>query len=269
MNHHPIRRPMFRILLAVVLLAGLISNCAKRDPNVLRIGMELTYPPFEMTNAEDEPDGISVRMSEALGEHLGRPIEIVNVGWDGIIAALRTGKIDLIISSMTKTAEREKSIAFSDPYVTNSLCTLVGKDSKIEGPEQLQTPGLRIAVKGETTGEAYVREHLPMAEMIRLDQASDCVLQVMQGKADAFVYDQITIYNSWKAHPESTRAILKPIRAESWAVGLRHGEDALREQVNAFLKKFRADEGFEALADRYMAEEKKAFEAQGIPFIFD
>ena len=158
--------------------------------------MELTYPPFEMTDAEDEPDGISVRMAEALSEHLGRPIEIVNVGWDGIIAALRTGKIDLIISSMTKTAEREKSIAFSDPYVTNSLCTLVGKDSSIEDPDQLKQAGLRIAVKGETTGEYYVSEQLPDATMIRLDQASDCVLQVMQGKADAFVYDQITIFNS-------------------------------------------------------------------------
>lgn len=252
-----------------IMLLALLGACQERDPHTLRIGMELTYPPFEMTNAEDEPDGISVRMAEALGEHLGRPIEIVNVGWDGIIAALRTGKIDLIISSMTKTAEREKSIAFSDPYVTNSLCTLVGKDSPIEDPSALAKPGTRIAVKAETTGEAYVSDALPQAEMIRLDQASDCVLQVMQGKADAFVYDQITIYNSWKAHPEQTRALLEPIRAESWAVGLRHGEDVLREQVNAFLQEFRSAQGFEKLAERYMAEEKKAFEEQGIPFIFD
>ena len=153
--------------------------------------------------------------------------------------------------------------------MTNSLCTLVGKDSSIEDPDQLKQAGLRIAVKGETTGEYYVSEQLPDATMIRLDQASDCVLQVMQGKADAFVYDQITIFNSWKAHPEETRAILKPIRAESWAIGLRHGDEALRDQVNAFLKDFRAKKGFESLTDRYMADEKKAFEAQGIPFIFD
>ena len=260
-----------RIALQLVVLASLAAlhgGCTKRDPNTLRIGMELTYPPFETTDAEGRPDGISVRMAEALGESLGRPIEIIDLGWDGIIAALRTGKIDLIISSMTKTPDREKSIAFSHPYATNSLCTLVGKDSPIRDPEQLKTPGLRVAVKGETTGEAYVTDHLPLAKMIRLDQASDCVLQVMQGKADAFVYDQITIYRSWKEHPETTRPILKPIRAESWAVGLRKGDDALRDQVNAFLEKFRAENGFEALVDQYMPEEKKAFEEQGIPFIF-
>ncbi len=262
---------MTKLLTALFLatLLALTSSCSKRDPNTLRIGMELSYPPFEMTNAQNEPDGISVRLAEALGEHLGRPIEIVDVGWDGIIAALRTGKIDLILSSMTKTEEREKSIAFSDPYVTNSLCTLVGKESPIQDPEDLKKPGVRIAVKGETTGEAYVNEYLPDAEVIRLDQASDCALQVMQGKADAFIYDQISIYKSWQAHPEATRAILKPIRAESWAIGLRHGEDALREEVNAFLAAFRAQNGFEALTDRYMAAEKKAFAEQGIPFIFE
>jgi len=257
------------LLLTLACLLGFFAGCSKRDPNTLRIGMELTYPPFEMTNAQDEPDGISVRMSEALSEHLGRPIEIVSVGFDGIIAALRTGKIDLIISSMTKTEERAKSIAFSDPYVTNSLCTLVGKDSTMQSPDELKRPGIRIAVKGETTGEAYVKQNLPEAVMVRLDQASDCVLQVMQGKVDAFIYDQITIYLANKQHPEATRAILAPIRAESWAIGLRQGEDELREQVNAFLKDFRAKKGFEELTDRYMAEEKKAFEEQGIPFIFD
>lgn len=258
---------LFTLLLTISL--SFLLGCKKRDPNVLRVGMELTYPPFEMTDAEDDPDGISVRMAEALGEHLGRPVEIVSVGFDGIIAALRMGKIDLIISSMTKTEEREKSIAFSDPYVTNSLCTLVGKDSTIQSVEELKKPGIRMAVKGETTGEAYVKEHLPQAEMIRLDQASDCVLQVMQGKADAFIYDQITIYLSWKQHPEATRAILTPLRAESWAIGLRQGEDELKTQVNAFLKDFRAADGFEKLTDQYMAEEKKAFAEQGIPFIFD
>ncbi len=257
------------LLFTLAALLFYAAGCSKRDPNTLRIGMELTYPPFEMTNAQDEPDGISVRMSEALSEHLGRPIEIVSVGFDGIIAALRTGKIDLIISSMTKTEERAKSIAFSDPYVTNSLCTLVGKDSTMQSPDELKRPGIRIAVKGETTGEAYVEQNLPNAKMVRLDQASDCVLQVMQGKVDAFIYDQITIYLSWKAHPEATRAILTPIRSESWAIGLRQGEDPLLEQVNAFLKDFRAKKGFEALTDRYMAEEKKAFAEQGIPFIFD
>ena len=253
-------------LSALLLLAG----CgAKKDDNTLVIGMELAYPPFEMTNAQSEPDGVSVRVAEALGKYLNRPIKIKDVGWDGIILELQTGKIDLILSSMTKTAEREKSIAFSDPYVTNSLCTLVGKDSTITGPDDLKKPGVRIAVKGETTGESYVEEFFKEAVTVRLDQASDCVLQVMQGKVDAFIYDQISIYNAWKTHPEATKPIYTPLRSESWAIGLRQDDNALREQVNAFLAEFKANKGFDALTERYMAAEKKALAEQGVPFIFE
>lgn len=255
-------------ILSLIGIVFLSVACSKRDVSTLVVGMELTYPPFEMTNAEGKPDGISVRLAEALGKELGQPIKIVDVGWDGIIPALRTGKIDLIISSMTKTAGREKSIDFSDPYVTNSLCALVGKDSDIRSIDDLQRPGLRIAVKTGTTGENYTESNLPMAKPIRLDEVSACVLQVIQGKADALIYDQISIYKSWQKHPESTRAILEPIREESWAIGIRKGEDELRNAVNAFLKKFRANKGFDALTERYMAAEKKAFQEQGVPFIF-
>ena len=65
--------------------------------------MELAYPPFEMTDEQGRPDGISVALAEALGKFLGREVEIQNTAFDGLIPALKTGKIDLIISSMTAT----------------------------------------------------------------------------------------------------------------------------------------------------------------------
>lgn len=252
----------------LVLLSGLPSCDSPRDDETLVVGMELTYPPFEMTDAEGRPDGISVRLAEALGRYLNKPVEIRDIGWEGIIPALQTGKVDLIISSMTKTPEREKTIAFSDPYVTNSLCALVAKDSALRSPADLQSSGLRIAVKAATTGETFVEMHLQEAEIVRLTDAASCVLQVIQGKADAFIYDQISIYQSSLEHADKTRAILEPLREESWAIGLRKGDDDLRRRINAFLTEFREAKGFDALADRYMADQKKAFESLGVPFIF-
>ena len=64
------------------------------------------------------------------------------------------------------------------------------------------------------------------------------------------------------------RALLSPLQQESWAVALRPDDTELRAQVNAFLAKFRADGGFNELADKYLAQEKAAFDAQGIPFVF-
>jgi polar amino acid transport system substrate-binding protein len=145
---------------------------------------------------------------------------------------------------------------------------LVAKDSKIEDADDLQESDAKIAVKLNTTGHTWAMTELEGVNLIVLEDAATCALEVVQGKADVFIYDQISIYNHWKQHQDKTRAILHPIREESWAIGIRKGNDELRNQVNAWLKDFRAAGKFDELADRYMAEEKKTFEEMGVPFIF-
>lgn len=243
-----------------------LSACNQTDKLV--VGMELAYPPFEMRNTKNQPDGISVRMAEDLGEFLGKPVEVRDVAWDGIIPALKSGKIDLIISSMTKTEERARSIDFSDGYVTNGLCLLVSKDSKIQSVADLKKPDARIAVKLATTGQLWAKENLPDAQFTILDASATCVLEVIQGRADAFIYDQISIYRHWQKNQETTRPILQPIREETWGIGLRKGETELKADINQFLKEYREKGGFEALAEQYMAKEKAAFEELGVPFVF-
>ncbi len=90
----------------------------------------------------------------------------------------------------------------------------------------------------------------------------------MQGKADAFIYDQLSIYQNWKRNPETTRALLSPVQHEEWAIGIRKGNDQLKAQVNAFLQDFRQRGGFQELGDKYLKDVKDAFAAQGIEFVF-
>jgi hypothetical protein len=119
-------------LLCTCLPAGCLPAAAAADP--LRVGMELAYPPFEMTDTSGKPSGVSVRLAEALGSHLGREVRIENIAFDGLIPALKTGKIDCIISSMTATPERATSIAFSAPYLKTGLALLVGTRSPVQRP---------------------------------------------------------------------------------------------------------------------------------------
>lgn len=265
--------PVFAPILAALLLV----SCGKPDPGAAGtgdsakpfvVGMELAYPPFEMRGPDNQPDGISVRMAEDLAARLGRPLEIRDVEWDGIIPALQSGKIEAIISSMTRTPEREQAIAFSEGYVTNGLCLLVGKESTIQSAADLKAGVHKIAVKLATTGHQWARSELPGMELIILDTSAACALEVVQGKADAFIYDQISIYQHWKQNEDKTRPILHPIREETWAIGLRKGDEALRTEINDFLDDYRAQGKFDELADRYMAEPKATFEKMGVPFIF-
>jgi polar amino acid transport system substrate-binding protein len=229
--------------------------------------MELSYPPFEMTDPQGRPTGVSVRLAEALGKHLGRDVVIENVAFDGLIPALKTGKIECIISSLTATPERARAIAFSEPYLKTGLAILVGVHSPVHSAADLDVAGRTIAVKKGTTGHQYAAT-LKQARVLVLDKESAAVMEVAQGKADAFLYDSLSVFRNQRRHPDTTRAVLQPFREETWAIGLRPGDDELRRQINEFLEAFRAAGGFERLGDEFLPEEKRAFKEQGLPFYF-
>jgi polar amino acid transport system substrate-binding protein len=232
------------------------------------VGMELSYPPFEMTDKEGRPSGVSVDLANALSTFLKEEIKIENISFDGLIPALKTKKIDLIISSMTATPERSKSVAFSNPYLKTGLAILLGKNSKANTIQDLNENGLTITVKKGSTGHLYANENLKKAKLLVLDKESSCVLEVTQGKADAFIYDSMSIYQHNKKHSTLTRAILKPFKEESWAMAMRKNDLKLLEQVNLFLKKYKEEGGLDKLGDKYFGEQKKEFKSLNVPFYF-
>lgn len=252
--------------LILLLLCCLLAACGKSD-NSLRVGMELTYPPFEMKDAQGNPDGVGVKMAEALAAELGRPLKIVPMEFTGLMPALQSGSVDLVISSMTASEERRKSIDFSEPYAFTGLSILVGKDSTVQSVEDLNKEGTRIAVKAGTTAETLVNVRAPKARLTAYSEETACVQEVAQGRADAFIYDQLSIYNYQKKNPDTTKALLKVFVEENWGVGIAKGNDELKGKVNAFIEKFRKEGGFGKLGDEYLKEEKKALEAMGVPFI--
>ena len=261
------RFTLFLLLLATTLC---LTACKREQwPNALVIGTDATYPPFEFTGPDGQLTGVSIEMGTALAAELGVPVIFKNIAFDGLIPALQTNTIDIIISSMTDNEVRRKSLDFSDPYIGTAICLLVPKDSPLKSVEELKQGKRRIVTKIATTGEQWARENLPNAEVVALDADPACVMEVAKASADAWVYDQISVMNYAERNPDTTRAILAPIRTEYWAIALRHGQTDLKSRINAFLKKYRESGNFEKLADKYLAKEKELMTAQGIPFLFD
>jgi polar amino acid transport system substrate-binding protein len=253
---------------ALIFLSALLAGCAPKPHSQLIVGMELTYPPFETTDTRGLPAGVSVDLAGDLGHYLGRQVQIQNIPFHGLIPSLQTGKIDLIISSMTETPERAKTIAFSDPYLTTGLCLLAAKKSPIQNMVDADQPGRILVVKRGTTGDVYAADKVKRARVLVLDTEAACVLEVVEGKADAFIYDQISTYENGRRNPDTTRALLRPFQQESWAIGLRQDDIELRQQVNQFLRDYKARGGFDKLGDRYLADQKEAFRKLGYPFYF-
>jgi polar amino acid transport system substrate-binding protein len=254
---------IFKILLNVFVLNAAISHAAVE----LKVGMELKYPPFEMTDKKGNPDGISVGIAQALGEYLKQPVKIQDMSFDGLIPALKTGSIDLVISSLTVNDDRKKSIDFSEPYVRTGLALLVGKDSKVNSEADLNKPGVKIAVKKGTTAHAWASKNAPKAQLLVLDMETAAVLEVVQKKADAFIYDQMSIYKHWIKNRNTTRALLKPFQKEAWAIGVKKGNPELLKKVNDFIADYKKKQGFDKLGQKFLGEEKQVFKELGVEFI--
>jgi polar amino acid transport system substrate-binding protein len=251
-------------LLALLAAVGTLSAQQKE----LVIGMEMSFPPFEMLDTSGQPAGVSVEMARALGKYLQRPIRFENIPFDGLIPSLKTGKVDLVISSMTVTEERKKSIDFSHPYLKMGLSILANKNSPIQSIADVDKPNTTVAVKKATTGHIYAIQHFHNAKILIFSDSPTCAAEVAQGKADCMIYDQISIFENWRKYQDSTRAILQPFQSEEWAMGIRKGNDEFRNQVNAFLKQFKESGGFNDLGNRYFGENKRTFEQLGVPFYF-
>ena len=234
----------------------------------LVIGSDLSYPPFETIGESGKAEGVSVDLANALGKKFGTPVVIENIPFVGLIPALQSGRIDMVISSMTDTEERRKSITFSDPYLTVGLALLVNKQSGLMGLEELDQAGRTLVVRQGTTGEVWARATLKQAKILAVERESSAVMEVVQGNADAFVYDQMSVWENARRHPDSTVAILSPVREERWAIGIKKGNDELVVQVNNALGELKAEGFFNQLGEKFLSRQKADFEAQGVPFVF-
>ena len=246
------------------------ASAQSADKPELTVAMELAYPPFETKDDAGNPAGLSVDFMQDFADQYGYDLVIENTAWDGLIPSLQTGKADCIISSMTITDERAEVVDFSDPYAMAQLAIVANADSGITEAADLNQPGKKVAVKTGSTGDVYATKNLTNAEIVRLADESACVTEVVQGKADGFLYDQLTIYRNNQANPDTTDAVFIPFQdAESWGIAVRKGATELLDQLNEFIAQSKEDGEFDKLTEKYLADEKKAFDEHQFKWFFD
>ncbi len=257
-----------KLWFALFLALGVISTSLVAKPLV--VGMELAYPPFEMSDKNGKATGVSVDLAYALGKYLNREVVIKNIAWTGLIPSLKTNKVDIIISSMGITEKRQRVVSFSSPYANSSLAILTYKNSGIKSIKDLDQKGKKVAVKQGTVGHTYAQKNLKNATILPFDKENAAVLEVIQKKADGFLYDQLSIYKNWIKHEKTTTALLKRFQKEPdyWGIALRKNDAKLKQQLDEFIKKAKADGTFDKIADKYLKEAKKTFKKLNIPFFF-
>ncbi len=281
-SHKPAARLAAVLLIGVAFLSGCSNGGAPEQSNLneadsgsahgrpLVVAMELAYPPFETKDTAGNPEGVSVDFMRDFANAYGYDLTIENTAFDGLIPMLQTGKADAVMSSMTITEDRKQSVDFSDPYARAQLAILANAKSNIKTIDDLNQPGRMVAVKTGSTGDIFATKNLPEAEVVRLADESACVTEVVQGRANGFLYDQLTIYRNQARNPDTTTAVFIPFQdPEYWGIAVAKGHEELLDQINEFIADYRTDGGFDRLSEKHLAEEQKAFNQFGFAWFFD
>ncbi|WP_291952636.1 transporter substrate-binding domain-containing protein [Campylobacter sp.] len=251
----------------IILLCLLFFNLNAKE---LIVGMELAYPPFEMSDAKGNPNGISVDFLKEFAKENNYTLQIQNIAWDGLIPALRSKKIDLIMSSMSVSEQRKKVLDFTIPYAKANLAILSAKKSNINSIDDLNQKGKIIALKRGTSAHIYAQNNLTNAEILVFDKENAAILEVVQGKADGFIYDQMSIYKAWQKNSEQTKAIFTPFEKypEQWAIALNKNNETLKMELNHFIQKSKENGFFDTLAQKYLKDIQEIFKKQKLEFFF-
>lgn len=248
-------------LLALVMVLGLcfsahagstIDSILKR--NELRCGIDSGYIPFEMTDKSGRFIGFEIDLAREMAKAMGVKFVPVNMAFDGIIPALKTDKIDIITAGMTVTQERNLQVNFADPFITVGQTVIVNDkhEGKVKTYRDLNTPEYTIVSKLGTTGEQAAKRYLPKANYKSFETETDAALAVVNGQADAMVYD--LPFNSifMADHGGGKMFFLnKPFTYEPLAWGIRKNDPDFLNFLNNFLRQIKNDGRYEKLYSKW------------------
>ena len=249
------------LLIALFLPAHVVRVWAQADSfrgKTLRIGTDATYPPFEsMKNGAFV--GFDIELGEAIAQEMGAKTRWINTAFDGVFPALLAGKIDLVMSAVTITPERQKRLAFSQPYYLAGQIVAVRKNQNLSGLEALRgkTAGIQI----NTTASEVLKNEPKIG--VRKYPTIDLALQDLQnGNLDGVVGDAPTI-RYFLAHGfGQLKTVGAMLTRENYGIVMRPQDKNLQSEVNAALSRLRANGGYAALEEKYFGAAARAADAK-------
>ena len=230
-----------------------LENILKRGE--LRVGFESGYMPFEMTDKKGRFVGFDIDMAKEMAKAMGVKFVPVNTAWDGIIPALTTNKFDIIMSGMTITQERNLKINFADPYIIVGQAILLAKKhlGNVKSYKDLNNPKYIVTSKLGTTGEQAVKRKIPKCTYKSFETEPEAALEVVNGKADAFVYDlpYCVVFNAQQGGGKLI-FLDKPFTFEPLAWGINKGDPDLMNFLNNFLRQVKNDGRYDRIYNKWI-----------------
>ena len=239
----------------------------------LRIGLEVGYMPFEMIDKRSGLRQKEIRhggfrrkgrqlslmgFDIDIGIEMAKALDVkpvfVDTLWPSIIPALKLGRFDIIFGGMSVTEARKKLVDFADPFMTVGQTVLLNAkhQNTVKSYEDLNDAKFVVVSKPGTTGEEAVQRLIPKATYETADTEIEGAMRVLEGTADAFVYDFPFNAVFIGMHPSDQLIFLdEPFTKEPIAWAIRKNDPDFLKFLNAFLFRMKSDGRFDRIYHKW------------------
>ncbi|MCG8615942.1 MAG: transporter substrate-binding domain-containing protein [Desulfobacterales bacterium] len=245
-------KKLFLVLIIVTFSAGLAQA------KTIRVGFAAEpYPPFTVPDASGNWTGWEVDLIKAVCEEAGLDYVLAPTAWDGIIPALLSKKLDMIMGSMSITDARLKVIDFSDKYYKTPT-TIVGTKKMAFDASPSGLKGKIIGVQTATIHQTYATKYFKDAQIKEYQTQDEINQDLISGRIDATQADSLALEDFLKSDEGMSCCESKGNVADDpkilglgVGVGIRKGDDALKDKINAAIKAIRANGKYDEISKKY------------------
>jgi polar amino acid transport system substrate-binding protein len=259
--------------LVAVIVASLLTGCAEmgRTAQVssspvmdriisrgeLRVGVSGDMPPMNLITKDDKIIGMDVDLATMISEAMGVKLNLQRIDFAGLLPALESGSIDLVVSNMTMTPGRNLKVAFVGPYFTSGKAFLTKRSSiaQAKGLPDVNNPQFTfVALKGSTS-EEVIRQGAPQAKHLVTSNQNDAIQMVIDGKADAMIADYpICVVATYRNPAAGLVSVVAPITYEPIGIAVPKGDPHLLNWLGNFLQSLEKAGYMEGLKEKWFAQ---------------
>lgn len=250
-------KTFFKVMVVLVLLSSLLFllSCSAKGKKLV-VGVSAEYPPFEYKEGADFK-GIDIEIAQLIAEKLGLELQIQDMEFDSLIPSLTSNKIDMAISAITITPERQEQVDFSDAYYQSNQSLLITKSSDIIIASEEDLLKYKIGVQNGTTGQLYLSDNFVKANKMPEDNLKkyatniEAVTDLLNGNIDMVIMDQPAATGYEKV--KDVKTIYTIITNENYGIALPKNS-VHKDKINAALKEIMNSEKWDEIINKYLVQ---------------
>lgn len=254
-------KKILSLLLLTIIVLITAAGCSKKETSlnslesikkagVMTVGLDDSFPPMEYRDEKNNLVGFDIDLGNAIGEKLGVKVEYSATDFSGIIEALKAGKFNIILSTLSITDERKEKILFSDPYVMEGQIVAV-KAGNASITKAADLTGKIVAAQLGSTSEEAAKKLEGLKELKAYDKVTEAFHDLQIGRVDAVVVDELVGRYYISKAPNDYKVLDEKLTDEPVGIGFKKEDTELKDAVQKAFDDLKADGTLSKISNKW------------------